>query len=36
MVETLIYETPLQEEPEVATPTTEGTCSFPTDGDNTG
>ena len=36
MVETLIYESPLQEEPEVATPTTEGPSPFSTDGDNSG
>jgi hypothetical protein len=33
MVETLIYESPLQEEPE-ASPVLEGTCPFPADGEN--
>jgi len=33
MVETLIYESPLQEEPE-ASPILEGSCAFPADGEN--
>jgi hypothetical protein len=33
MVETLIYESPLQEEPE-ASPVLEGSCAFPADGEN--